>query len=244
MKYKHLEEHHNLVAPNQIVPILVDLFNPKSVLDVGCGLGTFLKSFKDHGVKKVLGIDGNWVDKGLLFKNIDSEEFLEEDLEKEIFFDSKFDLVLSLEVAEHLSQDAADDFVRSLTNAGDLIIFSAAIPFQGGYNHLNEQWIGYWEKKFKVYGYKKYDFFKEMLWDNPNVFWWYKQNMVVFSRSEMKINLRENNLTNLVHYDLFLGKSVQCKSFEDGLRGYLSPWFYLKLFLKSVLWRLGIYKIV
>jgi SAM-dependent methyltransferase len=244
MKYKHLEEHHNLVAPNEITPILMDLFSPSTVLDVGCGLGTFLKSFKDFGVKKILGVDGTWVDKTLLFKNINSDEFVERDLEEEIILDSKFDLVLSLEVGEHLSDNAANGFVKSLTNAGDIIIFSAAIPFQGGYNHINEQWIGYWEEKFEIFGFRKYDFFKEILWDNPNVFWWYKQNMVVFSKSDLKINFRENKLTNVVHYDLFLGKSEQCKAFEEDLKGRLSPSFYLKLFAKSILSRIGLYQIV
>jgi 2-polyprenyl-3-methyl-5-hydroxy-6-metoxy-1,4-benzoquinol methylase len=60
------------------------------------------------------------------------------DLEKE------FDLVVSLEVAEHLPASAADQFVNTLVKHGKKILFSAAIPGQGGQDHLNEQWPDYW----------------------------------------------------------------------------------------------------
>ena len=56
----------------------------------------------------------------------------------------KFDLVLSLEVAEHLPSECAEAFVESLVNLGPVILFSAAIPYQGGENHVNEQWPEYW----------------------------------------------------------------------------------------------------
>src|SRR5687768_14165313 len=152
-KYTHSEEVHNLSAPQEIVPQLVKLFNPKSVVDIGCGLGTFLHCFKLEGVKDVLGIDGPWVNKELLKKYLNENEFLERDLEKEILLEKKYDLVLSLEVAEHLAPESADIFIQSLISSGRIIIFSAAIPRQGGQNHVNEQWLPFWEDKFMRYGY-------------------------------------------------------------------------------------------
>ncbi len=70
MKYKHSEVIHNLSAPNQIVPLLMEICNPKSVIDVGCGVGTFLSVFKKHGVNDVLGIDGSWTNRELLAKHL------------------------------------------------------------------------------------------------------------------------------------------------------------------------------
>ncbi len=146
IRYKHEKKNHNLKNPRIIVPEIIKLLDPKSVVDIGCGLGTFLNVFKQFGVNDVLGIDGAWVNKDLLFEYINPEEFLEYNLEEEIRLDRKYDLVVSLEVAEHLKKDSADIFVQNLVNSGNLILFSAAIPNQGGQNHLNEQWLTYWEK--------------------------------------------------------------------------------------------------
>ena len=84
-KYKHEEKIHNLKNANIIVPEIVKLLNPKSI--VGFGLGTFTHAFKRLGVKGVLGIDGLWVNKKLLFKYITPNEFLECNLENEIILD-------------------------------------------------------------------------------------------------------------------------------------------------------------
>lgn len=185
-KYFHDTKIHNLDSPNSVVPIIYDMFKPKSVVDFGCGLGTWIKVFKDFGVEKVLGLDGKWVNK----KKIESsvlEFFKESDLETEIVLEEKFDLAISLEVAEHLKKDSAENFVGNLVRSSDTIIFSAAIPFQGGQNHLNEQPLSYWVDLFDKHGFKFYDILRGRIWDLRNVFWWYKQNMVVFSRKNIEI---------------------------------------------------------
>src|SRR5690606_16087480 len=136
----HLEEKHNLIAPSIIAPYVFKEVRPKSVVDVGCGLGTFLRAFKDLGVKDVYGLDGPWVRRDLLYKYIEEGEFEEADLEKPIEVTRRFDLAISLEVAEHLSEARADGFVADLGKLSDNILFSAAIPGQGGDHHINEQW--------------------------------------------------------------------------------------------------------
>ncbi len=145
-KYVYDPEHHNLDAPREIVPFLIDKFHPQSVVDVGCGNGTFLSVFLENGIKDILGLDGGWVNRSELY--IDGAFFLEKDLEKDLSINRKFDMVLCLEVAEHLSGDVADNFINNLTNLGDIIIFSAAIINQGGQNHINEQPFDYWIEKF------------------------------------------------------------------------------------------------
>lgn len=53
-------------SARQIVPIVMELIQPKSVIDVGCGVGTWLAVFAENGVKDFRGIDGSWVNKSLL----------------------------------------------------------------------------------------------------------------------------------------------------------------------------------
>ncbi len=185
VKYVHLEEAHNLDDPNELVPIILQLFQPKTVCDVGCGIGTFLHVFKQYG-KEVMGFDGPWVNPELLKKYLSGNEFREVDLEKG-FPDAgrKFDLALCLEVAEHIREKNADKLIQFLATLSDTIIFSAAIPFQGGDNHFNEQWEEYWEKKFNDLGYKKYDLLRHQIWHNKNIKWWYRQNLLVYSKNDL-----------------------------------------------------------
>ena len=176
-KYIHSSEVHNLKAPSIIVPYLINLFHPRSVVDVGCGLATFLHLFKNNGVENILGIDGNWVDKSKLY--IDPSEFLAADLEHPINIQRKFDMVICLEVVEHLKEESSDCLIKTLTMLGDIIIFSAAIPGQGGQNHINEQEYSFWQKKFAVKGFSFYDCLRPVFWNNTGIDWWYRQNMFV-----------------------------------------------------------------
>ena len=71
-----------------------------------------------------------------------------------------------LEVAEHIPPECADIFVESLTwGLAPVIMFSAAVPGQGGTLHLNEQWPAYWASKFAQHGYVLIDCLRPQLWD-------------------------------------------------------------------------------
>ena len=80
---------------------------------------------------------------------IPKKNFFAVDLKRPLQLERRFDLVLSLEVAEHLPEECAATFVESLIGLGSVILFSAAIPFQGGTHHVNEQWSNYWVKNFQ-----------------------------------------------------------------------------------------------
>lgn len=240
-KYNHEEHTHNLRDPKKIVPEIIRLLNPKSVIDVGCGTGTFLNVFKQYGVNDILGLDGPWVNKTLLLNNINSEEFQECNLEEEFKLNKKYDLVISLEVAEHLSTDSADMFIQNLINSGNVILFSAAIPNQGGQNHINEQWLTYWEALFLKYNYVIHDIMRPLFWDDPEMFWWYKQNMVIVTPKHFVLNsnVKYCNIRNVVHYELYNQKNDQLNQKNDQLKfiasGKAGRIFYLKLLLKSIL---------
>jgi len=161
-----------------VVPLIVDLVYPNSVVDLGCGTGAWLAEFKRRGVNSVLGIDGPYVDTGQL--EIGTNEFLAADLARPVSLDGRFDLALSLEVAEHLAAEHAEQFVKTLAQIAPIVVFSAAIPGQGGEQHLNEQWPSYWIERFAVHDFIAFDPFRRQLWQLPAIDWWYAQNILLF----------------------------------------------------------------
>ncbi|MFN3270041.1 MAG: class I SAM-dependent methyltransferase, partial [Candidatus Kapaibacteriota bacterium] len=201
------ERTDSLRAARQIVPFIVKLLNPKSVVDVGCGTGEFLSVFIEFGIKDVLGIDGEWVPRSQL--RIPEDKFQPMNLEKPIFLGRKFDLVVSLEVAEHLSPNSTPNFIDFLTSLGNIILFSAAIPGQGGLNHINERWQEDWKNLFEERGYVLFDAIRKQFWYNPNVCFWYKQNAFLYINkeivSQISFDFIDNNTfpLNVVHFELF-----------------------------------------
>ena len=122
-----------------------------SAVDVGCGVGTWLSVLRERGVDTVRGFDGAWVRADL--PTIPRESFIAVDLTERIPKSDRFDLAISVEVAEHLRRLAAETFVDSLVDLSDFVLFSAAIPHQGGKHHLNERWQDYWAGLFWARGY-------------------------------------------------------------------------------------------
>jgi SAM-dependent methyltransferase len=162
-----------------IVPLVVDLLHPRSVVDVGCGDGSWLAAFRRLGMEDVLGIDGDYVERGLL--QIPQNHFQAADLSRPLVLSRTFDLAVSLEVAEHLPEKCAAVFVESLTRLAPVILFSAAIPFQGGIHHVNEQWPDKWSEIFRERDYLPVDCIRGRIWQNDAVDWWYAQNVLVFA---------------------------------------------------------------
>jgi 2-polyprenyl-3-methyl-5-hydroxy-6-metoxy-1,4-benzoquinol methylase len=213
--YIHYTSVHNTNAAEQVVPLIIETLSPKSVLDVGCGIGTWLNIFKKNGVEKIKGIDGSYVDMNLLLQNISNSEFEAIDLSKPFELGEKYDLVVCLEVAEHLHEDSTEQFIISLTKHSNTILFSAAVPNQGGQNHLNEQWAEYWINIFEKNGYFVYDLFRAKIWDNSNVEWWYKQNILVFSRIRFENYSPVTKVFSLIHPDHFNDKVLYIKKLEE-----------------------------
>jgi hypothetical protein len=158
----------------------MEIVRPTSVVDVGCGDGTWLSVFLECGVDRIQGFDGHWVNKTHLaiperaFQSIDLATLKLQTRER-------YDLVLSLECAEHLEEKYAEQFVEMLCNLGPIVCFSAAIPFQAGVGHVNEQWPEYWARLFARNGYEVLDCVRPKVWSNPEVESWYAQNMLLFA---------------------------------------------------------------
>jgi len=236
-KYIHTDNMHNLKAPNIIVPLIMRYLQPASVLDIGCGLGTFLRGFKDAGVADILGVDGTWVNTDNLY--IDKSCFKIADLEKPLTLEKSFDIAVCLEVAEHLKPESADIIVNSLVTHSKIIMFSAALINQGGQNHINEQNFDYWQQKFAVHGYEFYDFLRPVLWNNDDVDWWYKQNMFIVAHTSVKLPPEiaatkvPGTVATYVHPVLFSSYVKRLNKITDMYNqvetGKKPLWYYLKL---------------
>jgi SAM-dependent methyltransferase len=166
-----------------VVPKILALFPwVRSVLDVGCGTGTWLNQFHLLGVPRIYGIDGGNPVGDLL--QIEMDNFRLTDLSQPFSLTERFDLVTSFEVAEHLPASSAKDFVSSLCKLGDAVVFAAAIPGQGGTQHINERWPSYWIAHFKAQGFVCFDVLRGDLWYDERVEWWYRQNVMVFVKQD------------------------------------------------------------
>lgn len=202
-----------------VLSLLYRLYQPNSVIDIGCGLGAWLGVAESLGSSVLRGLDGPWISQDhLVTKAID---FTPVDLEGPFNVHTKYDLCISVEVAEHLSKDRAESFVSTLCDASDIVLFSAAIKRQGGTNHLNEQWQSYWVQLFNSQTYDCYDLIRPVIWNNSNVDWWYRQNTFLFVRRDSKHPLLQRigsataqipDLVHPVNYELKL------KHYEQTLR--------------------------
>jgi SAM-dependent methyltransferase len=165
-----------------ILSLAFDLIRPASVIDVGCGIGVWLAVASRLGARRVLGIDGPWVPRDALL--IPAESFLEHDLETRVPRQRRFDLAVCVEVAEHLDPARGDSLVEDLCELADVVLFSAAIPGQGGDAHHNEQWPSYWRDRFARRKYALVDCFRPQLWDDDQVEWWYAQNTFLYVNAD------------------------------------------------------------
>ena len=160
------------------------LYRPQSVIDIGCGVGSWLRAAFELGVGDLLGLDGEYVPREKLL--ISPANFRSCDLEgqslKETASGRRFDLVICAEVAEHLSPERAPSFIDELCALGDAVLFSAAVPGQGGTGHVNERWPDYWGAHFARNGFACFDSLRPRLWDEPRIEFWYLQNILFFAR--------------------------------------------------------------
>lgn len=152
---------------------------PSRVVDLGCGRGTWLKVFAEQGGQDICGVDGPWMDPDQL--EIPRDCFVAHDLSAAAPpVEGPYDLAVSLEVAEHLPPPAATRFVDTLTALAPVVLFSAAIPGQGGVEHQNEQWPAYWADRFASKGYTAVDVLRPRIWMDDQVEWWYAQNAMLY----------------------------------------------------------------
>lgn len=210
----YLDRHRETVySARTILSLVLDVLpRVRSAIDIGCGVGTWLSVLKERGVPEIRGLDGPWVEQDLL--EIPNTDFQQADFAKTMAVDKRFDLAISLEVAEHVPEMLAGSFIDLLASASDFVLFSAAIPFQGGSGHVNEQWPDYWAELFAARGFVTLDFLRNTIWNDAKIPFWYRQNILLFVRKDRvgqlarhrPNELRGNFPASLVHPELYLSK--------------------------------------
>lgn len=232
-EFKYPAEAYNTSAAEVVLPLVFGRYRVRSVLDVGCGLGTWLAVSKTLGVETVVGLDSSTWNASF---QVQEAEFRKMDLSEKFDLLTRFDLAICLEVAEHLPEEKSDTLIDSLALHADMVLFSAAIPGQGGAEHLNEQWPNYWQQKFQRRGFLVSDFIRPLVWENTAVQSWYRQNILLFLRQGSEIANRfpiHEAALSLVHpeiYDIHLRQSVRLSLIEQGKGS-------VKLLLKYLLHR-------
>lgn len=165
-------------SAQRCVPDLINLIKPNSVVDVGCGRAAFLHVFEEAGIGDVLGLDGDYVDQTSLL--IDPAKFIATDLQNVQKIERCFDLAICLEVAEHIPPKNNMQLIKFLTSLAPAVWFSAALPGQGGTDHINEQWPDYWASLFKTFGMTACDCLRPRWLNDEAVSWWYSQNSILY----------------------------------------------------------------
>lgn len=177
----------SLSSAQKILPIIRDVFHPRSVIDIGCGVGYWLSVWKNElGVPDVRGVEGPYVTPEML--KIDKELVSFQDLKEPLNIGRRFDLAMSLEVAEHLPNSNSRQFVETLTSLSDVILFSAAVPGQEGTYHVNEQMPEFWAGLFLERGFVPVDFVRPKVWGDAKVEWWYQQNVLLYIKKERLVD--------------------------------------------------------
>jgi SAM-dependent methyltransferase len=205
-----------------VVPIIVDRLHPTSVLDVGCGRGTWLRVFGDAGVRDLFGVDGPHISPSDL--EIAAERFRGHDLGEPLDLGRRFDLATSLEVGEHLDERAAPTLVASLVAHAPAVLFSAAVPAQGGAGHVNERWPSYWAQLFAAHGYRAIDLVRPLVWNDDRVAFWYAQNTLLYldaSRPDPAGLTSVDSPMDLVHPRLYLRERRSSKPAPPSLQRLL-----------------------
>ena len=181
-------------SADAIVPVLMDWLAPKSVLDIGCGVGTWCAAFEQAGVPIVAGIDGPWVDQSKLQMKPDGFVTFDFATAPKPYAPAlpaeRFDLAVTFEVLEHINPAHAADAVAMITRLADVVVAGAAIPGQGGRHHVNEQWPSYWRDLFGAQGFEAFDCVRPVVAQLDGIDPWYAQNPILYARAPFAPELK------------------------------------------------------
>ncbi|MFA4981711.1 MAG: class I SAM-dependent methyltransferase [Candidatus Omnitrophota bacterium] len=183
-----IENLQGLKFANKMGEIIDIEFHPQSVVDFGCGTATILEYFERKGIE-ILGIDGSEANRK--YSRINVKNFVLFDIRRKYTVTHKYDLCMCLEVGEHIEEKYSDMLINNLIMSSSTILFGAAPVGQGGTDHCNEKPYVWWIERFKKYNFEfdknRTDKLRKKLSSIPDIFYWYINNIMVFS--EMSLHL-------------------------------------------------------
>jgi Methyltransferase domain len=227
IEFDHAQNPHTLQGANAAFSeIFSSSSKPKSLLDVGCGIGTWMRAAIDLGVADVCGLDGVILPEDVL--HVPSYTIERYDLSKPFKLGRRFEVVLCLEVAEHLPEASAAELIWSITEHTDNALFSAACPGQPGQNHINCQWPSYWQHQFNRQGFRCEDAVRWQIWDDVRIEPWYRQN-IFWARRDPAVAGQEARIKSVIHPELqkIMNKpaiSEEMQGLEKGLQSL--KWYF------------------
>ena len=245
-QFNYQEQYYNTQSAEQVLPILFGLYKPKSLLDVGCGNGSWMVAARKFGITDIMGIDSQGLENNKW--PLAEEQFNLVDLDYPFDLGRRFDMVLCLEVAEHLAVESAPSLISSLVKHSDLIVFSAAIPGQEGDRHINTREPSYWQQLFNQHGFNTYDNIRPIIWDNQKIFWWYRQNIFIAQRSGSADEKVTEKIRHIVHPEHFIEKTDSIKNYKGAMEYFetslyehqqrdLSILYHIKRIIKLIIYR-------
>jgi SAM-dependent methyltransferase len=195
-------ERRVTASAEALVPQVIELLQPQSVIDIGCANGLWLEAFAKRGVR-VRGVDGPWVPQDAL--HIASSDFRTINLaEAPLPYrlaepGERFDLLVSFELLEHLPAARAEAMMDAMCGLADTLLVSVAVPHQGGTGHINEQWPEFWVERFAARGFVAYDFLRLALWNDERIAPWYRQNVIGYFRHGVPESVRTFFTNSVAH---------------------------------------------
>jgi SAM-dependent methyltransferase len=239
IEFDHSRNPYAIETPRVTLPLIFSDWKPKSLLDIGCGVGTWLKAADEFGIPTLQGVDGTSVSAEQFL--VRPEFFSLHDLTTRLNLGRKFDAVLCLEVGEHLEARHAETLVHSVTTHSDFVVFSAACPGQPGQHHVNCQWPAYWQQHFNNAGFVCIDSIRWRLWNISEIQPWYRQN-IFLARHDPPHSGKEPRIEPVVHPEmlpLLMQEACALHRHEIG-RGVLPAKWYLTTPARALFAKLGL----
>ncbi len=128
---------------------IVEKIQPKTVLDIGCAYGLLVEALRDRGCE-AFGIDVS--DYALSRARNDIVKYLSVDTILRPM-SRKFDLIVTIEVIEHIKEEDCETAVQNMCAAADSVLLATTPDDFDDPTHFNVQPPVYWVKQFAKFGF-------------------------------------------------------------------------------------------
>jgi hypothetical protein len=173
-----------------IAEAIVQQYNPQSVIEFGCGKGDLSRAFASMGLS-VFAFDGY---ANPDFYELENITFAKVDFNGTLALKThlaalkrKFDVAICLEVAEHLDPSVSSELIEVITSVSDVVIFSAAVPGQGGDGHINCRSREFWYDQFTKNNFEIADTIRVRLRGKDDVAVWYRLNVIDYVKRNVNV---------------------------------------------------------